>query len=658
MSKIETNIINETKILALDMINEAQSGHPGIVLGAGEILYSLYAEELNYKRSIPEWFNRDRFIMSSGHGSALLYATLYMAGFPISLDDLKHYRKLNSNTPGHPEYDITPGIDASTGPLGAGVGMSVGIALGERYYESLIKKIKPKSNLVDFYTYCFCGDGDLMEGISYEALSFAGTQQLNKLILIYDHNQVSLDSKTDITFTEDIEARFEAINFNVIHVKKSYSVDKICEAIEKAKRSKKPSIIIVDTILGRDLPNEGSNILHGKPLSKDELILIKNKYKHTLEPFSVKTEDRNTYHQNIDERCNEVYSKWLKEYQEVRSSNNDELIKILDILEKDYLEINFDDTNFKINDTYFEDLRVSNNKIMNFIGPKSLFYLGGSSDLSSSCKTNLDKLGIMSNDNHLGKNIYFGVREMAMGSILNGLALTNLRVFGSTYLAFSDYLKPDIRMSAMMDLPVTYIFTHDSISVGEDGPTHQPIEELANLRLIPNLMVIRPCDINEIIGSWEYILKNHHPVALIIGKNSMPKYRNTNAKYVKYGAYMIRKEKYHLDGIIISSGSDIALSMEISESLFTEGLDFRVVSMPSMNLFLKQNPKYEEQLLPKDVKTFVIESGSTLIWNRFASNQNCIFGIDKFGKSGNAKELCNEYGLNKETIIRKIKENL
>jgi transketolase len=658
MSKLEKKIINETKILGLDMINQAQSGHPGIVLSASEIIYSLYAEELNYKRSLPYWFNRDRFVLSSGHGSALLYASLYMAGFPITINDLQNFRSLNSITPGHPEYDLTPGVDSSTGPLGQGIGIAVGLALSERYFEKLITELKPKSKIIDYYTYCLCGDGDLMEGISYESLSFAATQKLNKLIILYDHNRVSLDSKTDLTFDEDVESRFDALGFTVLHVKDSNSVDKICEAIEKAKKSKMPSIIIVDTILGKGLPNEGSNLLHGKPLAKEELNNYKTKLDHTLEPFTVDQETRETYIKNIDDRCNEKYVKWVKEFESIRSSGSEKLNRILDLLEKDNLNLQFDDSNFKINDTYFEDLRLSNNKIMNFISNKTPLFLGGSADVSSSCKTNLKDGGIMSDDNPLGKNIFFGVRENAMGAILNGMALTNLRVFSSCYLSFSDYLKPSLRMSSLMDLPITYIFTHDSLSSSKDGPTHEPIEELSMLITTPNLTVLRPCDINEVIGSWEYIMKNRCPIALVIGNEGMPKYHNTNAKYVKYGAYMIKKEKYHLDGIIVSSGTDISLAMETADDLFEEGIDLRVVSMPSVNLFLKQNPKYEEQLLDKSVKTFVITSNNSLIWNRFATNPNCIFGVDKFGKSGDLTELKNELGLNKETIKRKIKENL
>lgn len=656
MGKLENTIINDTKCLALDMINVAGSGHPGVALGAAEIFYSIYSEELNYKRNIPKWMNRDRFVVSAGHASALLYATLFMNGFDLSVNDLKEFRKLNSSTPGHPEYGHTNGVEATTGPLGQGVAMSVGMALAERYYESLVTNIKPKSKLVDYYTYCFCGDGDLMEGVAYEALSFAGTQKLNKLILLYDNNSVTLDGKTDATFTEDVETRFEAMGFNTFKVKK-VSVERICDAIDEAKKSKKPSIIIINTIIGKDSRLEGTNAVHGHPLAKEDLISIKNKLKHSLEPFNYDEQARMEVIRNADDRNNKVYKKWLEEYEEVRSLNNSKLNELIDLMEQDSFKVNFDVNNFKIADNYHEELRISNHKIMNFIAKKTPYLVGGSADLSSSNMTNIAGESMNSNT-PLGKNIFFGVREHAMGAILNGMALSGLRVFSSTFLAFSDYMLPAMRMGALMDLPVTYIFTHDSIKNSSDGPTHEPVEELSSLRLIPNMITLRPCDINEVLGSWDYIMKNSCPVSLVISKNKMPKFKNTNAKYVKYGAYMIRKEKYRLDGIIISTGDDVEKSMEIADDLFNEGIDLRVVSMPSMELFLKQNPKYEEQLLPKNVKTFVIETGSSIIWNRFATNSNYIFGVDKFGKSGDMEGLMQEMGLDSETIKRKIKENL
>ena len=657
MSKLDTLSINSIKSLALDMIDKAQSGHPGIVLGSASILYALYKDHLNVIPSNSNWINRDRFVMSAGHGSALLYSVLYHFGYNIDLEELKHFRDLNSLTPGHPEYKVTPGVDVSTGPLGQGIGMAVGMALAERYLSAIVNIEDKNSDLIDYYTYCFCGDGDLMEGVSYEALSFASTQNLNKLILLYDKNDVSLDSETNITFTEDIYCRFEALDFNIIDVKDGSDYKEVSKAIKNAKKSNRPSIIICHTIIGEDSKLEGTNKVHGKPLTKDDLLEVKKTLKITTEPFEVKKEVLEYLQNDINKRVSKNYLRWQEEYTNIKQEN-DNLHALLNLLERNAFVIDFDDTKFKISDEYREALRDSNHKIMNFISPKTPFFLGGSADLSSSCKTNLDKSSIQSADNPVGKNIYFGVREHAMGAILNGMALSNLKVFGSTFLSFSDYLKPAIRMSALMNLPVTYIFTHDSIYVGEDGPTHEPIEQLTSLRTIPNFITFRPADINEIMGSWEYILKNNCSTALIISKEERSKQKNTNAKFVKYGAYMVRKEKYHLDGIIIATGQELEMAIEVSKELFTMGIDTRVVSMPSMELFLKQNPKYEEQLLPKEVPTFVIEAGNSLIWNRFATKPEYIFGVNKFGMSGKTEDVVKYFKIDKTTILEHIAKNL
>ncbi len=654
MSKIDNEAINSIKMLALDMINKAGSGHPGIVLGAAPILYALYKDHLNVIPSKPDWVNRDRFVMSSGHGSALLYSMLYHAGFDIDMEELKQFRSLNSLTPGHPEYRVTPGVDATTGPLGQGIGIAVGMALAERYLNAIANIEKKNTKLIDYYTYCFCGDGDLMEGVSYEALSFASTQNLNKLIILYDANHVSLDSDTDITFTEDIAIRFEALDFDILEVKNANDYSEVSKAIKQAKKSDRPTIIICHTIIGKDSINEGTNKVHGKPLTQEDLSNIKTKYKIESEPFTVDKKYRDHILNNINKRMEAIFKNWEEEYSDIKETNNYGLNSLFNLLERNAFVIDFDDTKFKISDEYCEELRESNHKIMNFISPKSPFFLGGSADLSSSCKTNLDKSTIQSPDNPVGKNIYFGVREHAMGAILNGLALSNLKVYGSTFLSFSDYQKPAIRMSALMNLPVTYIYTHDSVYVGEDGPTHEPIEQLTMLRATPNFITFRPADINEIMGSWEYILKNNCPTALVISKEKRNKLKNTNAKFVKYGAYMIRKEKYRLDGIIIATGSEVEMALDISKELFTMGIDTRVVSMPSMELFLKQNPKYEEQLLPKDIPTFVIEAGSSLIWNRFASKPEYIYGINRFGMSGKPEDVAKYLKFDKNTILASI----
>ncbi len=527
-------------------------------------------------------------------------------------------------------------------------------ALAERYLRSIVNMERKNSSLIDYYTYCLCGDGDLMEGISYEALSFASTQNLNKLILLYDNNQVTLDSRTDRTFTEDIELRFEALNFNIIHVKNGSNYNDISDAIADAKRSKRSSLIIVDTIIGAGSALENTNEVHGKVLAKDDLAALKNKLGIMTKPFEIESEVLKTFQDAILERVNKKYRLWQEEYNHILEEQNAGLHSIINLLEKNELFIDFDDTKYKISDDYYEELRLSNQKVMNFISPKSPFFLGGSADLSSSCKTLLTKSSVCSEQNPVGKNIFFGVREHAMGAILNGMALSNLKVFGSTFLSFSDYLKPAMRLSALMNLPVTYIFTHDSFFVGQDGPTHEPVEQLSMLRTIPNFTTFRPADINEIMGAWEFILKNNGPSALVISKEPKPKYKYTNAKFVKYGAYMVRKEKYRLDGVIIATGSEVELALQIAQDLYVAGHDMRVVSMPSMELFLKQNPRYEEQLLPKHVPVFCLEAGSSLMWNRFATKPEYIFGVNKFGQSAKKEELAKYLKFTKNDILEKI----
>ena len=654
MSKMDNEAINSIKVLALDMIDKAQSGHPGIVLSAAPIIYALYKNHLNIRPSKPYWINRDRFVLSAGHASALLYSTLYHFGYDIPMEEIQNFRSFSSMTPGHPEYKVTPGVDVSTGPLGQGIANAVGMAFAERYLRNIVNIEKKNSKLIDYYTYCLCGDGDLMEGISYEALSFASTQNLNKLILIYDDNNVSLDGSTDLTFTEDIETRFDALDFNVITVKNGSNFTDISDAINSAKKSKRPSIIIVKTILGKDSFLEGTNKAHGKPLTSEDLCNIKTKYKMPLEKFCINDKIINYIRNSFNKRTEKTYLKWQTEYNLIQSEQNEGLHNLINLLEKNEYPINFDDSKFKISEEYEEELRESNHKVLNFISPKSPFFLGGSADLSSSCKTNLDLSSINAEDNPLGKNIYFGVREHAMAGILNGIALSNIKVYGSTFLTFSDYLKPGMRMSALMNLPVTYIFTHDSIYIGEDGPTHMPVEQLTMLRTIPNFITFRPADINEILGSWEYVLKNNGATAIVVSKEKRQKCKNTNPKFVKYGAYMVKRETNHLDGIIIATGSEVEMALSIAKKLMSDNLDVRVVSMPSMELFLKQNPKYEKQLLPKDVPTFVIEAGASIIWNRFASAPEYIFGINDFGISGKKEDVAKYMKFEENYIKAKI----
>lgn len=656
MASKEVNTINNIKMLAIDMIKNAGSGHSGIVLGATPILYALYANVLNINPKKASWMNRDRFVLSAGHGSAMLYAMLYYAGYDLSLDDLKRFRDVDSFTPGHPEVNTSLGIEASTGPLGQGIANAVGMAITERYYENLVKNALPKSRLIDYYTYVLCGDGDLQEGVSYEALAFAAKQKLKKLIVIYDANEVQLDGKIETSSSEDIEARFEALDFNVITVKNGSSVASITSALKEAKKSDMPSIIIVKTTIGKDSVNEGTNQVHGSVLDDEDILNLKNKYNLSLEPFKYDEVLRKELIESIEKRNSKKYEAWLNEKNAAHDSRNKDIVELINLLEKGEFTIDFDAANYQINDKYLEEGRISNQKVINFIAPKTKFFAIGSADLASSTKMQIMSSGLMSDENPSGRNIAFGVREHAMGAILNGMALSGMKVAGSTFLSFSDYLKPAMRMSALMKLPVTYVFTHDSVSIGQDGPTHQPIEQLSALRSIPNMTVFRPCDINELMGTWEYVIKNKMPASIVVSREKLGVLKHTNAKYVKYGAYIVRKEKEKLTGVVIATGSEVATALKIAEELYPSGIDLRVVSMPSMELFLEQNNVYEEKLLPKKVKIVTLEAGSTMMWHRFASNKNCALGIDTFGVSGKKDDVLKFLDFDYNSLLRKIKK--
>lgn len=659
---MDRDIIANIKSLAIDMINEAKCGHPGISLGAAPIIYTLYSKHLNINVNDINWLNRDRFVMSAGHGAALLYATLFMAGYDININDLKHFRQINSKTPGHPELNVTPGVDISTGPLGQGFASAVGIALGEKILEA--KYQLPKNSredddksLFDYKVYVLCSDGDLMEGISYEAASLAGNLKLNNLIVLYDSNDITLDGATSKTFSENVLARFESLGWSTQLVKDGNDINEIDKALSRAQGSTKPTIIEVKTTIGYGSALAGTNIVHGKTLEKDDIAKIKADLNIDSTPFYVSEVLKQKFTIDIFNRGNDKYKLWQENYKyyinEMLSGDETGLdflfTKKLDLLKFDW--------NFDMNRS--ESTRVINHRILNKISENIGNFIGGSADLSCSTKTYIENGGDISENNYDLKNIFFGVREGAMGAILNGLALVNFRVFGSTFLAFADYLKPAIRMSAMMELPVIYIFTHDSIMVGEDGPTHQPVEQLAMLRSIPNLNVYRPADAFELLGCWNAILSSSKPSALILTRQEVPILMNSDPNMIDKGAYIVRKEVGRLYGIIIATGSEVHLAFKIADSIFEEyKADIRVVSMPSMNNFLNQSKQYQEEVLPNGYKKFVIEAGSSFGWHRFVYNDNYLFTIDTFGLSGKAVDVCKQFGLEFETIKNKIKKLL
>lgn len=651
----EKRIVNDIRLLSLDMINNAGSGHPGICLGAAPILYTLFAYHLKFDLERKNWCNRDRFVMSAGHGSALLYAALHYCLDEFSIEELMNYRKISSNTPGHPEYNLNNRIEMTTGPLGQGFATAVGMAIGEKFLEATFNK--KKNTVFDYKIYCLCSDGDLIEGISYESASLAGTLELDNLIVLYDSNGVTLDGSIEKSCDEDIITRFIGMNWEVINVKNGDSVGEISNAIDKAKKSKKPVLIKINTTIGKYSKYEGTNKIHGD-LEEEDLENIRVKLKGSA-PFTYSEVDRENLLKFIKSGTEDYYREWYSEYEMYIANSSDSEKDAIDLVtsgEGISLDIDAVIDSSKI----FEDktMRDINYQIMNVIATFIPNFIGGSADLFCSTKTYLKGKNEFSKDNYGGRNIYFGLRENAMGAIMNGLALTNIRSYGSTFLAFSDYMKSSIRMSAMMKLPVTYIFTHDSIRVGEDGPTHQPIEQLGALRSIPNLSVYRPCDYKELIGSWTNMLKEGAPSALILprGHNNTLKY--TSPSKVSKGAYIVSEVKTRLDLIIIATGSEVELAVELKEELLKSYIEARVVSMPNMNLFLKQDKDYQEQVLPTGYRRMVIELSNDANWYRFVSSEEDIIGVTQYGKSGNEEDVLSFHDLDLTSLVIKIKNNL
>ncbi len=653
-SELDYKVVNNIKSLAIDMINEAKSGHPGIVLGAAPIIYDIYARHLVFDPKNDKWINRDRFIMSCGHGSALLYATLYFAGFNITIEDLKKFRKFSSRTPGHPEYNVTPGVDMSTGPLGQGIAGSVGIAIGERYLNK--RYSYGKNSLIDHYTYVLCGDGDLMEGVSYEASSIAGNLSLGKLIVIYDSNNMTLDGSTKETFKENVLDRFKAMNWDTHLVQDGRNLDLIDNTITKAKECKdKPSFIEVKTTIGLGSKLENTNLVHGKCLDEEDITNLKEKLGIRDVPFTILEEAYTYMKEQISKRNEKIINEYNKNLAIVLPKAKEEYKKEFENLLEGKNEISFKNVDIDLK----EDLtgRDISSIILNKICKENKLIIGGSSDVASSTKTYIEDGNNFTSSSYDGRNILFGVREHAMGAILNGIALSNIRCFGSTFLAFSDYLKPAIRMSAIMNLPVVYIFTHDNILVGEDGPTHEPVEQLVMLRSIPNLNVYRPGDANEILGAYKSAFKNTNPSAIILSKNKMKTYETTKINDVDKGAYIvIDYENY--TGILIATGSELQLAINISNRLAIKHIYTRVVSMPSIELFKKQDAKYKENILPLTSKKIVIEFSSSYSWYEFVYSDKYLFTIDNFGKSAKKEELEEHLGLTEESLYEKIEELL
>lgn len=641
---LEEEVVKSIKTLTLDMIDNASSGHPGSSLDFSAVLYTIYAKHLRFSRENDKWCNRDRLVLSSGHAVPVLYATLYMLNI-LTLDDIKSLRQVDSITPGHPEYGHTPFVDASTGPLGQGIGEGVGLAVASKYLENTYKKEK----LFDNFIYVLCGDGDLMEGISYEALSFAGTNKLNNLILIYNANNISLDGKTSMTFTEDIELRFKAINFNIYHINNQDNITEINDVIVKAKVSNdKPSIIIMHSIIGKGTINEGTSKVHGNPLDKEDLMNYKRSLNMYETPFMIYYDAVNLFNQLVNDRIIPNYNNWLKKFNNLADDTKN------DIMSLENATASYTIKNFSFDSIIDEvSLRDFSGKIMNHVAINYKYLLGGSADVSISTKTYLNDLGDFSSNNYTGRNIWYGVREHASSSISNGIALAGLRPFVSTFLVFSDYMKPSIRMSAMMHLPVIYIFTHDSITVGEDGPSHQPIEQLVGLSSIPNLTVFRPGDANELLGVYRYIFEHMNTSAIILPRGKVKTQTITKSSEIEYGGYIIQKERQGSKfETIVSSGEELALVLDVVHNLEVLGYNFRIVSMPSVGLFKKNSLEYQKEIIPEN-NVIVVSMSSSYLWYYFTKK---VITIDEFGASGKINDIMNKYGFTKELLEAKILE--
>jgi len=649
---MDTKIINGIRSLAVDMINEAGSGHPGVCISAAPTLYTLFSNHLNFNKEDTTWIDRDRFVLSAGHASALLYSILFYSGYPITLEDLKKYRH-GGKLPGHPEYNTKIGVETTTGPLGQGFANAVGMAMAEEYLRDLLSK-----DLINNYTYVFASDGDLMEGITYEAASLAGSLGLGHLIVLYDSNNITLDGKTNKVFDEDILKRFSAMGWHTETVTNGEDYSTIDKMITKAKTVlDKPSIIEIKTIIGLGTSIAGTNKVHSGPLTLEDTELIKEKMNLTKVPFHVSKEAITTFREKQEKRISVVYNEWAKRYNYVMEK--DETRKnILVQLETGNIKLNLKNIKINFEENIVEDMRITNGKFMNTISEILPLFMGGSADTATSTKTYLENgKDFKINSNH-GKNIHFGVREHAMGGIANGLALSGLRPFVSTFLAFSDYMKPSIRLSAMMNLPVTYIFTHDSIKVGQDGATHEPIEQLGSLRMIPNMTVYRPADVNELVGCWDNIINKKSPSALIIPREEKGLLKGSRIDGVQKGAYIIKREEGRLSGIIVSTGSEVETAIKISDALSYRGIMTRVISMPSIETFNKMNPEYKSELFLMGAKVIVIEASNDSIWNEFVYNKKYLLNLNSFGISDLKENVLKKMEFDFETLLDKVERLL
>lgn len=659
-TSIEQQSINTIRTLSIDAIEKANSGHPGLPMGAAPMAYTLFTEFMNHNPKNAKWFNRDRFVLSAGHGSMLLYSLLHLSGYDVTIDDLKSFRQWKSRTPGHPEVLDTDGVEATTGPLGQGVAMAVGMAMAEAHLAA--KYNQENFPIIDHHTFSLVGDGDIMEGISHETASLAGHLALDKLIVLYDSNDISLDGDLDRSFSDSTEQRFKAYGWQVIRVEDGNDLTEISAAIKAAKENTtQPTLIEVKTIIGYGSPNKSnSSASHGAPLGEDESKLTKEYYNWSHEPFHVTDDVYEDFVQKVQSNGADQEAKWnelFNQYKEQFPELGEELkLAIANELPKDWAK------ELPTYEPGKDELatRVASSDVINSIAKTVPSLFGGSADLASSNNTMMKEEEDFTKENYAGRNIWFGVREFAMGAALNGMALHGgLKVYGGTFFVFSDYVRPAIRLSAIMNAPVTYVFTHDSIAVGEDGPTHEPVEQLPALRAMPNVSVIRPADGNETNAAWRLALEStDEPTALVLTRQGLPTLEGTDKQAydgVKRGAYVVSDAEKEPEAIILATGSEVSLAIDAQQDLKKKNIDVCVVSMPSWDRFEQQDTAYKNDVIPAHVTNRVaVEMASPFGWERYVGSKGTIIGVDTFGASAPGGTVIKEYGFTVENVVKHV----
>lgn len=656
-TELDKLVATTIRMLAIDGVQQANSGHPGLPLGAADIATVLWGHFLKHNPAQPTWFNRDRFILSAGHGSMLLYSLLHLFGYPLSLDELKRFRQWGSATPGHPEYEPKHGIEMTTGPLGQGISTAVGIALAEQMLAARFNQ--PDFPIIDHYTYVLASDGDLMEGVSHEAASLAGHWGLAKLIVLYDDNHITIDGSTELSFSDDVLMRFSAYGWHVQRAN-GHNFESIDKAVRAAQaETTRPSIIACRTHIGYKSPKQDNAEVHGSPLGEEGVNLTKKAFRWPLEPkFYIPTEKLAPYFAEVKERGNAAQKEWETLFHAYRQKYPTLATEL-----EYFIQGNLPDGWEGSVPVFPMDkplaTRVASGKVLDAIAPKIPTLAGGSADLTPSNNTKPKDARAIKKGDFSGSYIHFGIREHGMGTIMNGLALHGFRPYGGTFLVFSDYMRPAVRLAALMGLPVVYVYTHDSIGLGEDGPTHQPVEHAMALRAVPNLVVIRPADANETVAAWKVALnRKEGPTALLLTRQAVPMV-SSNGKGVEKGAYILAdSQKGKADVLLVASGSEVSLALTAREQLAQEGIQARVVSMPSVELFDEQPLEYQEKIFPKNIPAVAIEAGVTLGWDKYLGSKHAVIGLDRFGASAPYKTLFEQFGFTVANIVAQAKELL